>query len=216
MNKIIKSRKGFTLIENIIAFLVLTITVLGATNLLSSSISQSQENGIRLQAYLLAQQGIEAARNIRDSNWTQNLGFASEQGSIWGNATIYPKTNEIEVAIEPVYDANNVNVSGAPWIILPSSSSQLYLTTTRSGSNRYSHIQAGDRSPFKRTITLSKNFEDLNKLTELNQAENNNFEAEKIADNILLATSTVEYEFRGKTKEITLTTVLTDWKQGPL
>lgn len=216
MNKKIIQRSGFTLIENIIAFVVLTITVLGATNLLSSSVSQSQENSLRLQAYLLAQQGIEAVRNVRDSNWTQNLAFNSEQGSIWGNVTIYPKTNETQIAIEPVYNANNVNVSGAPWIILPGSSSQLYLAPTRNGSQRYSHIQAGQRSPFKRTITLSKNFDDLNTLSEVNETENQSLDSEKIADNILVATSTVEYEFKGRTKEISLTTVLTDWKQGPL
>jgi Tfp pilus assembly protein PilV len=210
------NRKGFTLIENIIAFVVLTITVLGATNLLSSSVAQSQENSLRLQAYLLAQQGIESVRNVRDSNWTQNLAFNTEQGSIWGNGTIYPKTDDLSIAIEPVYDANNVNVSGAPWIILPSSSSQLYEANTRTGSKRFSHIQAGERSPFSRTITLSKNFEDLNLLSQINETENLNIDSEKIADNLILATSTVEYEFKNKTKEISLTTILTDWKEGPL
>lgn len=216
MNKKNTQRSGFTLIENIIAFVVLTITVLGATNLLSSSVSQSQENSLRLQAYLLAQQGIEATRNIRDSNWAQNLAFDSEQGSIWGNATIYPKTDQLQLAIEPIYDANNVNVTGAPWAILPASSSQLYIGYTRSGIQKFTHTPSVKKSPFKRTITISKNFDDLKLLSEINEAENQNFNSEKISNNIIVATSTVEYEFRGKTKELSLTTVLTDWKQGPL
>lgn len=216
MNKKFKQRSGFSLIENIIAFAVLTITVLGATNLLSSSIAQSQENTLRLQAYMLAQQGIEATRNIRDSNWMQNLSFDTENGLIWGNGTIYPKTQEVTIAIEPIYDANNVNVSGASWQILPGTNSQLYEGTARSGGTRYSHLQAGERSPFKRSITISKDFDDLKTLTEINESENISENAEKISDNLLLVESTVSYLFRGREKEITLTTVLTDWKEGPL
>jgi len=209
-----QKRSGFTLIENIIAFTILTITILAASNLLSSSIKQSQENTLRLQAYLLAEQGIEASRNIRDSQWMQNISFDNTQTELWGGNSFYPKSDSQEIAINPIYNSLNT-VTGRPFEILSGTKSQLYLDNSL-GFARYTHTPNSTPSPFKRTITVSKQFQDLNKLAKLNQAQNNFDSQQNIEDNILLIKSVVEYEFRGKTKTVELQELLSDWKEGPL
>jgi len=208
-------RSGFTLIENIIAFTILTITILAASNLLSNSIRQAEQNTLRLQAYLLAEQGLESARNIRDSQWVQNIDFSETKTKLWGGNNFYPKNPLQEVAINPIYNSLN-SVNGSSFEILDSSQAQLYIDKTQ-GYSRYSHTPNGDKSPFKRTIKLEKEFPALKELAEINTAQQNNFDIQQtLEDNILLVTSTVEYEFRGQTKQLSLQTILSDWKEGPL
>jgi len=214
-----QSNKGFSLIEIIVAFAVLTVTILGASNLLSSSIQNGQENILRLQAYYLAQQGLEGVRNIRDSNWTQNLGFENSDERVWGG-TIYPQTNKTSFTIEPIYSATSSipleGVLGAPWRITPRGSGDLFLTTEPDGTQHFTH-GGGVETPFRRVITVSKDFEDMNKLINANRAEdNNNPSAERIEDNTLVVTSTTYFKFKGRERQISLTTLLTDWKEGPL
>ena len=208
-----KTRKGFSLIEVLISFMILTITVIASVSLLSASIRNNQENVLRLQAYGLAQQGIEGIRNVRDSNWTQNQGFRSTTNAIWGEANIYPgdETNidgEIDIRIEPILNAS-IPTSGTPWRLssASTSNSKLYLDTHSDGTLYFTHSPTDQETPFRRIINIKKNFEDLNKVTE---------ETEEIEKDLILVTSKVFYEFRGKEKELNLTTVLTDWKEGPL
>jgi hypothetical protein len=57
----------------------------------------------------------------------------------------------------------------------------------------------GNLTPFKREIQIEKF--DTN---------------DEFPTSTLLVKSIVSYDFKGKTKEIILKTLLTDWKQGPL
>jgi len=209
-----KHRSGFTLIENIIAFVILTISILAASNLLSNSIKQSEQNTLRLQAYLLAEQGLEGARNIRDSQWMQNIPFEEHQTELWGGENFYPQNTKRTIAINPIYNASTT-VKATAWEILPSNQNQLYENDTL-GFTRYTHSFSDTESPFTRTITLSKEFPDLNKLIEINEAQQSFDSQNNIEDNLLLVTSTVTYDFRGHPKEFSLQTILTDWKEGPL
>ncbi len=204
------SRKGFSLIEILIAFTVLTITVVSATTLLSSSIQNNQENILRLQAYNLSQEGLEATRNIRDSNWMQNLNFATETGEIWGGVSIYPaRTDSVSFTVDPIFNASS-STDGAAWTLraATSESSKLYLNESLEGIKSFTHI-GGEDTPFRRIVKVEKYFDQIEEL-KVNEA------TESIDENLMLVTSTVFYEFRGNEKEIALTTILTDWKQGPL
>jgi len=71
----LSDNSGFTLIEVIIGVMVLTIAIVSATSLLTSVIKTNVSNARHVQAYYLAQEGIEAVRNIRDTNWLHNLHF---------------------------------------------------------------------------------------------------------------------------------------------
>lgn len=185
--------KGFSLIEVIIAFSILTITVLGATNLISNSIQNNQENIIRVQAYFLAQEGLELTRAYRDTLWLKSENFLP-------TGTYYFNFPENSPNLEPI----NTN------------SANLYLN-----NNQFTHdnLNNNQNSLFQRTISVTS-ISDLDK--DLNftakrgvnssniKNEDANFNLEKSARKI---TSKVEYEFNQQTKSIELTTILTDWKQ---
>jgi len=67
--KINIKKNSFTLLEVIIAITVLTIAVGGSFTLIQQTLTASSQNKLKLTAYYLAQEGLEIARNIRDSNW---------------------------------------------------------------------------------------------------------------------------------------------------
>lgn len=64
--------KSFTLLEVIVAILVITIGVLGAFSVVQNIISYTFASAYRLEAAYLAKEGIEIVRNIRDTNWVDN------------------------------------------------------------------------------------------------------------------------------------------------
>ncbi len=61
--------RGFTIIEAIVAFMVLTLALMPALILSSSSVNMALSIQNRLVAAGLAQEGIEVVRTIRDHNW---------------------------------------------------------------------------------------------------------------------------------------------------
>lgn len=62
-------KKGFTLMEIIVAMAVITTTLAVSIALISFSISGTRIGKSKIIATALAQEGIEIVRNIRDSNW---------------------------------------------------------------------------------------------------------------------------------------------------
>ena len=83
-----KRQSGFTLVSVLIAVLILVLGVVTITQLSLASIRANEQSANRLQAVLLAKEGLEAVRNIRDTNWRQNYpwnyrGVAVGYGSNW-------------------------------------------------------------------------------------------------------------------------------------
>ncbi len=64
---------GFALIEVIIAIVVLSSVLAGATSLIWSAATAVERNQNRLTATYLAQECLELARNARDTAWRQHL-----------------------------------------------------------------------------------------------------------------------------------------------
>jgi len=73
---------GFTLLEVIIATFILSIGVVGAFALLQSAQRSAALGSSQLRASYLAQEGIEIARNIRDTNL---LSIHKGLGGTWGD-----------------------------------------------------------------------------------------------------------------------------------
>ena len=71
INSKTKFRKGFTLLEVILAIFVLTVATAGSSILVRQTISSIFIIQSKLTASYLAQEGIEITRNIRDSNWLE-------------------------------------------------------------------------------------------------------------------------------------------------
>ncbi len=68
-----KNKKGFSLMEVIIAIFVITIGITGAMSLITYSISNVAISKSKIIAVSLAQEGIEVVRNIRDTNWIEDV-----------------------------------------------------------------------------------------------------------------------------------------------
>jgi len=73
----IANKKGFSLLEVIIAIFVITIGIIGVANLISYSISGVAVAKSQIIAAALAQEGLEIVRNIRDSNWLAGIAWTS-------------------------------------------------------------------------------------------------------------------------------------------
>ena len=69
MHKILKSQIGFSLLEVVIATTVISVGLVGILGLVIQNIAIQQTYKNTLVASMLAQEGLELARNIRDKNW---------------------------------------------------------------------------------------------------------------------------------------------------
>jgi len=70
-------QKGFTLIETMVALVLITIAMGPVFILATSSVNVASRIEHNLIASNLAQEGIEVIRNIRDTNWTGGLAFGN-------------------------------------------------------------------------------------------------------------------------------------------
>lgn len=67
-----KTKPGFTLTETIIAITVITLIITAAYDLVRSSLQIGRGAMNQFAAHHLAEEGLEIARNARDSNWLRN------------------------------------------------------------------------------------------------------------------------------------------------
>lgn len=65
-------RQGFTLVETILGIAIIGLAIAAAASLTQTSLRVGRENMRQLVAYHLAEEGLEIARNTRDTNWLQN------------------------------------------------------------------------------------------------------------------------------------------------
>lgn len=70
-----KNKSAFTLIETIIAITLITLVLTAVTGLILTTLLANERNTRTLQANFLAQEGLEAVRYMRDSNWLQNYSW---------------------------------------------------------------------------------------------------------------------------------------------
>jgi prepilin-type N-terminal cleavage/methylation domain-containing protein len=74
MNYPLKFKKGFTLVETMVAISILMLAILGPLSIASSGLRNSLFAKDQVTAYYLAQEGIEYVRYIRDDNYLQSSG----------------------------------------------------------------------------------------------------------------------------------------------
>lgn len=103
-----------------------------------------------MQAHLLAREGIEAIRNIRDSNARQNLPFDGGRELFFENIT------------EGTYIVESASAfSKTPWRITRIDFSEqktagILYTHEQNGSVHYTHSAVGKKTQFSRFITITK------------------------------------------------------------
>ena len=172
----LRSNAAETLAEVIIAITVLSLGTGSATILVLTSVNATVSGENRLVAYNLAREGVEAVRNIRDTNW---LRFPGDRDQCWDTYNL----------VNPTLCAITVNKLGGPnpFIVSPDfTTPNAYFTWNISatstpadwklytidingvddpsnpptlGGTFYTHggLSAGAiESPFSRTITIVK------------------------------------------------------------
>lgn len=216
--KLAGNEKGFTLTEVMVGITILTVAIVSATNLLVGLVNSNQNNLTTLQAYYLSQEGLEAVRNIRDTNWLHNQDWlGDESSSLWGDEIEIE--NNYSVSLE--YDAFNkaptksgdrsgglASISDAKtWMI-----SNIDSGGSAGGGEIFRHeigddvyltssvLGGGEDTGFKRTILIKK--------YDCGKAD--------CDDSHVLVESKVEWKLGAKNRELVLSEVLTDWKKGAL
>lgn len=147
-----QKRKGFTLIEVIIAIAVFTIGITAAFNLALSNYLTDQENFDRVVGSNLAREGIELVRNVRDSNWLRADQNVDCSGSpcVWSSDLashnyIYLDYNDIEpVNIDSCLCVNDLDTC------IDTCDAELYVDT----DGYYNHDDQTSDTRFRRLIKL--------------------------------------------------------------
>jgi type II secretory pathway pseudopilin PulG len=133
----IKNKGGFTIIEALVAFAVLTLSLgpLLVVVTMSARISSSIKNN--LTASMLAQEGIEVVRAIRDTNWLkvpEDPFYTNLNGGADGST----ETGTVQ------YNSSAIVIVGPSPYLKFDSSSGLY------------SYDSGSPAPYKRTIKITK------------------------------------------------------------
>ncbi|MBN2087586.1 hypothetical protein JW758_04515 [Candidatus Peregrinibacteria bacterium] len=82
MIKFFKNKRGETILETVIAVSILAIGVTLSSTLMASSLRNMNSSKSRVIAVNIAREGIEAVRNIRDTNW---LKYSSQLRECWNH-----------------------------------------------------------------------------------------------------------------------------------
>ena len=112
-----KNKNGFSLIDVVMAVSVITVGLIGVMSLIVQNVQASRVNKDFLVASMLAQEGIELVRNIRDTNWLK-MGTDWDDGFYDGTGNPYTfiidkdgllddTVNLIDNAVLLLDDANN-------------------------------------------------------------------------------------------------------------
>jgi len=138
-------KKGFTLIEIIVAVSVMTIGIVGIYALVPKVVSVTGANINKFIASQLAREGIEIVRNIRDTNWLEDAGFNEGLTTCSGGC-------EID------YDDSGFTAYGGG----------RYLRTNADGFYNYELVSGTNpETKFKRKITITSNINVLNVRVEI-------------------------------------------------
>jgi prepilin-type N-terminal cleavage/methylation domain-containing protein len=177
---------AFTLVEVIIGVAILSIVMASITVLTIVSIQANQANVNRLTAYYLAQEGVEGLRNYRDSNWMQNYTWDK---SFSGGTD---------------YKIDYQSLSAPPWELtmlnnIDPDTTLLYLATDEYGRNYYTHQEEGEASKFHRYLHITRVAND-----------------DGGEEDIIEVTAIVEWEDHGRELDIQVSSLLTDWREGPI
>lgn len=147
----VKPERGFTLIETLIAILVLTLSIVGPFEVVQGVLNSAYNARDQLTGAGLAQEGMEYVREVRDSNYLNNTkngaGVSSLNGfgSVGGNPDCYTHGCKVDPSAQTptIVDCGSTSCAAFP----------LYFD---SGTYRYNQQNTGTKTIFTRTVQLSK------------------------------------------------------------
>lgn len=211
MKFLLTSRRGETLIEVVVALMMLIVGALTALRLMGVASISNQLTKERVIATNLAREGIEAVRTIRDTNW---LRYAGERRKCWNNndSTGCDGNSTKLISHRQQYLAKFA--SNYRWSLSDSGlSARLDLTDGIDAADEeyrlkidaddglYNHENGANSIYFREIYTEYLNDTATAVIILGNPTESN----------VLRVTSRVEWYDRGQISEVTLTTILTDY-----
>lgn len=130
----LRAKKGETVLEVLMALVILTMASTVATSLIITAMQANLFNRDSLVALNLAQEGIEYMRNVRDSNW---LRFSADPQKCWlmrpdapacapanvilptneAGSAGYPLGNVLDVKQNPGLDLNTPSFDATPYLL---------------------------------------------------------------------------------------------------
>ena len=146
--------KGFTLIELVISIFILSVGIIGVFNAFSIVTILTTDSTDRLTATYLAQEGMEIARNLRDTNWIQMDDYAAGEdvGLVpsWSNGLTNVIENDSQRSCENTTTGCSADFQQAP-VGSAQGQGSLYLDS----NGFYSTSVAGTLTKFKRKIFIT-------------------------------------------------------------
>jgi len=211
LKSIFKSRRGETLVEVFVAIIILVVGALSAVKLLGLASINNQLTKERVIATNLAREGLEAVRNIRDTNW---LRFGGERRLCWNNLDVSTcLDDDVDgVTNNPIAHETNYIVKfdtlNYRWGLEAAVGGKLDLADGIDAAYRlqtdatglYNHDATGTDTIYFREI-----------YTEYLKLDQSLATVDEEKANILRVTSKVEWMDRGIISDVTLTTILTDY-----
>lgn len=130
--------KGFSLAEAIIASAISLFVILGITAFFSTIFSMSVANSARIQAAFLAEEGLEAARILRDLSWDDNI-----------------ETQTVDTPFYLDFDGNSWQATSSNIYIDGLFEREIVLSAVNRDSNFNIVESGGSSDPNSRKITVS-------------------------------------------------------------
>lgn len=132
----LQAYRGFSFIEVMLSVFLLSIGMVAAISLVGGGMKESIDSRSQLIASLLAQEGVELVRNIRDTNWVTS-GNVSFSG--------FPATDPATCRVDSRSIDDLSQCAGQSKVLRYDSTSRLYNHTT------------GTNTKFSRQIVIGKN-----------------------------------------------------------
>jgi len=188
--KKIKSKKsGFSIGEVILSVFILGVVMVVIMSVLSVSMREMMDERDNTIAIMLAQEGVELARNIRDKNWSDRVGLGDTDPKVFDN---FKNSDNNSCRID--YLSSDLNTCNGGLTF------KLYVS-----GGFYSHT-AGTDTKFRRRILLDYDGSNSNNSTEATITSLVSWNSASVPDN--KASCTVQ------NKCVFSESKITDWGTG--
>lgn len=191
-------KSGQTLVELLVAFLVITIGLTAAASMVFSNLKTQELSAERVVAINLAREGVEFAKSIRDSNWL--AGNAFNEGLFDGtDYTAVPFWSGVQFA---GFDFAPAAINDDSWTAM-----KLSASATSTNTLYYQGDSAvGTNTAYRRLVTLQPICSDDSIQTDGNSCPVSTFVIG------IRVSSFVDWTTAGVTRDVSIVDEIYDWR----